>query len=53
MEKAHDNYNLQQAEERKQREKQERERELEEERRELDLLNQRKIKRNLPQCSQK
>ena len=53
MEKAHDSYNLQQAEERKQREKLERERELEEERREIDLLNQRNVKRNLPQCSYK
>lgn len=46
--RATDQHNLQAAEERKRREKLEREQQLEEERRELDLLNQRKVKRVLP-----
>ena len=48
MERAVDDYNLQQAEERKLREKQQREQELQEERREIELLNQRNVKRFIP-----
>ena len=44
MERAHDQFNLNAAEEKRQREKQEREREEAEERRELELLGQRKVR---------
>ena len=48
MEVAADDKNIQMMNERKNREKLEKQKQIEEERRELDLLNQRMVKRVLP-----